>query len=199
MRRFCGLHVPLGDHAVQKKCCAFVSFSSCAASSMPCPGMYAAAPYRLPSRPVEGLAVGAHLICIGCLFGALLACGRCSSLRGGFSPSAATLSPFCAAHARPCALTLCTSGVVLLCGRAPPATLLTVGGSQRGAPFPPHLWAPLRSAHVLASRAKCGLRYAPPTHTQAAVHGVSDGRTSRTRLRCSLRATQTPVYASGDS
>lgn len=69
---------------------------------MPCPGMYAATPYRQREPAFDAGFVGARLICIGRVVGALLGCGRRSTLRGGYSPSAATLSPFCAARPRPC-------------------------------------------------------------------------------------------------
>lgn len=54
-----------------------------------------------------------------------------------------------ASRARPYALTLCPPGFVLLFGRARPATLSTGGSLCAGCnPFPPHLCAPLRSAHA---------------------------------------------------
>lgn len=96
--------------------------------------------------------------------------GRFSLMGGGslFLPCALRLLPFRrralprfslapAAHARPCALTLCPPGFALLCGHARPATLPICAGN------PPHLWAPLRSAHA--------------THT--GVRLLSNGRTSR--------------------
>lgn len=90
----------------------------------------------------------------------------------GFSPSAGghsfAFSLASAAHARPCALTLDPPGFVLLCGRARPATLPTCAGVPHSLAFPPHLCAPLRSAHTLAGLPPCALRYAPRAHPSPA-------------------------------
>ena len=86
----------------------------------------------------DASATGARFICFGCCFGALLGCGRRSSLRAGFSPSAGTLTPFCAARPRPYAVTL------------DPTTLSLIGGGS-----------PLHACRT--SLSLCALRCAPRT------------------------------------
>lgn len=68
---------------------------------------------------------GARLICIGCCFGALLDCGRRSSLPIAFSPSGDSPRPFCAARSRPCALTLDPMTLSFICGGSPPKSSRT--------------------------------------------------------------------------
>lgn len=97
----------------------------------------------------------ARLICIGRVVGALLACGRRLSrpaLLGSLLP---LRSPTCCPH--PCTRrprsSVCANaqpaGVCASDGRARPATLSPCGSLCAGSlPFPPHLCAPLRSAHA---------------------------------------------------
>ena len=134
--------------------------------------MYGGMPYRKAGHPFDGFRLSCTIICFGRVVGALLACGRrllflpCLARSPPLrSPVSLAFSFAPAAHARPCALTLIPSGFVLLCGHTRPATLLI-------APAPSH----------------CGLRFAPPTQRMQASGVVSDGRASRVRQACNIRA-----------
>lgn len=134
---------------------------------------------------------GARLICIGCCFGALLDCGRHSSLRIGFSPSADTLTPFCAALARPCALTLDARTLSLIGGGSPPWLLA----------FPLLCGALLssRAPHATQALALCALHYAP--RTRHASRRTWNFHRSNVADALTLLNTSVPngCYAIGDS
>ena len=67
----------------------------------------------------DASATGARFICFGCCFGALLDCGRRSSLPIAFSPSGDSPRPYCAARSRPCAVTLDPISLSFVCGGFP--------------------------------------------------------------------------------
>lgn len=113
---------------------------------------------RRTSAPVAAFDAApslARLICIGRVVGALLACGRRLSLPSLLGSLLPLRSPiFCPL---PCSRrprsSVCANahpaGVRARCARARPATLSPGGSLCAGCiPFPPHLCAPLRSAHA---------------------------------------------------